>query len=80
MPRAGAVSHRQQAMRIANNMRSSRLDPAASEDACGNVFRISVSKSRLTGVRRAIAGNRPAICADDASGIDLPNGRVAVLD
>lgn len=72
--RAGAVSHRQQAMRIAINIGSSRLGPSASKLLAEPLFRISVSKSRLTPAGSAIAGIWLAICAlAGGGGIDLAN-------
>jgi hypothetical protein len=59
-PSAGAVSHRQQVMRIAIN--TGVLAPSVRQhEARGLVFRISVSKSRLdrnlAGHRQHLAGN-----------------------
>jgi hypothetical protein len=78
--RTGAVSHRQQAMRIANNMRVLALvRPQAVRSRA--VFRISIPKCRLDrGPDRHwqhLAGNLRARTSD---GIDLPTSRVACVD
>jgi hypothetical protein len=66
MPRAGAVSHRQQIIRIANIEEFSPWS-VPERHARGLVFRISVSKSRLAAARLAIASIWLAICAHTAS-------------
>jgi hypothetical protein len=67
MPRAGAVSHRQQIIRIANNIEEFSPWSVHERHARGLVFRVCVSKSRLAAARLAIASIWLAICAHMAS-------------
>ncbi|HWI81098.1 hypothetical protein [Ramlibacter sp.] len=61
-------------MRIAINIRSSRLDPTASSALAALVFRISLPKCRFTAAWPAIASIWLAICGRAGSGgIDLAN-------
>lgn len=66
-PSAGAVSHRQQAMRIAINT-GVLASSVRQHEARGLVFRISVSKSRLD---RNLAGHRQHLAGNLRAGVTV---------
>lgn len=82
MPRAGAVSHRQQNIRIANNIEEFSPLVRSPATMLADWYSVSVFRREPLGRRPArhrqhLAGN---LRAPGAGGIDLANGPVACVD